>query len=462
MLMTYAGKQRLVRDDGSAHVPSAAAHAPPHDDLGKRLSRASVFALAVYVGGAGVTSLAQLMIAHMIGTTSYGTYAYAVGWATTLAALAALGFNVSLLRLVPAYRASGRNDLARGAVRFAVVTALSAAVLVAALGAMIALAEYRASEDELRITLLLAMASVPLITGCALGSALVRAFGGVIAALLPERVVRDGLLLVLVGLASLAGTHALDAPLVMGAALISSTVAGALALVTVLRMWPTEMRHAMLVGVHPQWLATIPPLTLIAVLDILIGRSGVMILGWTGNLSGAGIFALALNIALLVGLPRVAVTTMFSPVAADLHVRKARNELQHLFRRATILGAAGALLVGIPLLFTVGPLLHWFGNEFQNGTAVARILILGYMLAALFGPAQNLLTMTGNEWAAAGTLVLGAAVNILGCTMGMLLAGPIGVAIGVAAAQIIWNGAMAVSIHRRLAIVPHPFTRTPS
>lgn len=455
--MTTTGDQSLV--DEAAEIRPALVPASGREDLGRRLSRASLFALVVYVGGAGVTSLAQLLIAHLIGTTSYGTYAYAFGWATTLAAVAALGFNVALLRLVPAYRAQGSNDLARGVVLFAVRTALIAAVLVSAFGVTVALAEERVLAEELEKTLLLAMLAVPIVTGCALGSAIVRAFGGVISALMPERVVRDGLLLVLVCLMFLAGNEALDAPAVMAAALVSSGVAVVVILVTAIRMWPAEMRRVGWVRVQPQWLATIPPLTLIAVLDILVGRSGVMVLGWTGDLSGAGIFALALNVSLLVALPRVAVTTMFSPVAADLHIRQEMGKLQHLFRRATLLGAGGALLVGLPLLFSVGPLLHLLGGEYQDGTAVARILICGYMLAALFGPAQNLLTMTGNEWAAAGTLMLGAAANAIGCTLGVLLAGPIGVAIGVAAAQIIWNGAMAISIRRRLDIVPHPFTR---
>ena len=79
---------------------------------------------------------------------------------------------------------------------------------------------------------------------------------------------------------------------------------------------------------------------------------------------------------------------------------------------------------------------------------------MGYVFVALCGPQQNLLAMTGNEWAAATTMIAGAAANVIACAVGVEIYGPIGAAVGVALALAIWNVAMAVYIGKRLKMLP--------
>ncbi|TGQ03406.1 exopolysaccharide biosynthesis protein, partial [Mesorhizobium sp. M00.F.Ca.ET.217.01.1.1] len=95
---------------------------------------------------------------------------------------------------------------------------------------------------------------------------------------------------------------------------------------------------------------------------------------WTGHIRDAGIFALGLNVALLVGLSLVAVSTMFSPTAATLYARNDRRGLQELFSRAALLSSGAAIAMAIPLLLIVRPLLSWFGEDFGTGAPIARVL----------------------------------------------------------------------------------------
>ncbi|WP_258599317.1 hypothetical protein [Mesorhizobium sp. AR07] len=62
--------------------------------------------------------------------------------------------------------------------------------------------------------------------------------------------------------------------------------------------------------------------------------------------------------------------------------------------------------------------------------------------------------MTGNEWAAATTMIAGALANIVACGLGGALYGPVGAAVGVALALAIWNVGMAIYIGKRLKILP--------
>ncbi|WP_217578652.1 AAA family ATPase [Mesorhizobium sp. GbtcB19] len=422
-------------------------------DVGRRLLHASIFALLVYIGGAGLTSMAQLGIARVVGATSYGIYSYALACSTVLATLSTLGFNISLLRFVPEYRAAGRFDLARGVIIFALSWSISAAVLAGLAGAGL-VAFSGKLHPELQATMLLAMAAVPLMTAYALGATLVRAFGGVVSALLPERVARDGLLLVLVGGAAFSGWITLDASFAMMAVVASSAVTVMLVLLTAIKLRPTDLQSERASYSGHFWRSAIPPTMLITGLDALVSRTGVILLGWTGRVHEAGIFALSLNVALLVGLSSVAVSTMFSPTAADLHARGDHEGLQRLFSRATVLSFSGALALALALLVVTEPLLSWFGGDFAMGAPIARILIMGYLCNAVCGPQLNLLTMTKHEWAAATTMVGGSVVAVVACAAGIAVGGATGAAVGFTLALVVWNLAMATYIRKRLNILP--------
>ncbi len=86
------------------------------DGRGQPLGRASITALAVLAVGAGLTCMAQLVTARIIGPDSYGVYAYVLAWVTLLGYFSTLGFHVSLLRFVPAYQAKEQWALARGVI----------------------------------------------------------------------------------------------------------------------------------------------------------------------------------------------------------------------------------------------------------------------------------------------------------------------------------------------------------
>jgi O-antigen/teichoic acid export membrane protein len=80
----------------------------------KRVALGGATAFAIYVASAGVTACSQLLIARLIGADTYGVYTYVIAWMTILAYLSALGFDIALLRFLPAYQTKGAWSLARG------------------------------------------------------------------------------------------------------------------------------------------------------------------------------------------------------------------------------------------------------------------------------------------------------------------------------------------------------------
>src|SRR5258708_20042538 len=79
-----------------------------------RVARGGVTAFFVYGAGFGLTYCSQLVIARVVGVDTYGVYAYVFAWMVVLAYFSALGFDVGLLRFVPAYEAERQWPLLHG------------------------------------------------------------------------------------------------------------------------------------------------------------------------------------------------------------------------------------------------------------------------------------------------------------------------------------------------------------
>jgi O-antigen/teichoic acid export membrane protein len=297
--------------------------------------------------------------------------------------------------------------------------------------------------------MVIGMATIPLVTLYVLGSATVRALGGVILAIAPERLVRDGLMIVLIGLAGVLNTP-VDATTVLIALMVSSAATVSILELSLRKLWPPQLRSAVPAYTPGDWWHLALPVMIMVGVEVLMNRAGVILLGWNGDTHAAGIFALGLNLALFLVLPRLAVGTFFSPNVSKLYANRDKAGLQHLFARATVLSLVGTTVLALPLLLLTTPLLRLFGPEFGETVPIAQILVVGQILAAATGPQLNLLTMTGHEWPAAVGLAIGAAVNIFACVIGIALFGAIGAAVATAATNVIWNAAMVIYIYQRV------------
>jgi O-antigen/teichoic acid export membrane protein len=443
--------QRYIGDRRSTSSPLGTP--PVSGVVAGRLARSSTIAFGIHVAGAGLTYCSQMVLARVVGPVSYGIYAYILAWATILAYLSALGFEVSLLRLVPVYRARRDWALLRGVILYAEWRVTCTGFAIVLIGTTIVTLWDRGSPEQTN-AFLTGFVLVPVWALLWIRSSVVRALGGVFSALAPDRIIRDGLLLVFIGLASSLTHWTVDASFAVLATLVSSTVG--LGLVSVAA---TRRRPPATVDIRPEydrrtWRRAALPLVLLAVMDSALNRTGVVLLGWTGHIADAGIYALAFNITFMVALPRTAVNAMFAPLVADLFARNERDALQRLIAKTscwTLLGATG---MSLPLAIFAEPLLALFGPEFVAGASAMRILLVGQVIAGAAGSQLYLMTMTGHERAAAVLLILSTIANVTGSLLLINLLGLSGAAIGTTAAVIAWNGAMALFIRRSLRLVP--------
>lgn len=427
-----------------------------------RLASTSLVAFVIYLSGAGVTYGAQLMIARLVGSEGYGMYAYVFSWMTIFAYASALGFDISMLRFVPVYRAQGAWPLLRGVNQYAERRVALAGLGVVAFGVALILARPAALSQGLRMTFLAGIGLVPIWALLWVRCSTVRALGGVVAGLLPDRLVRDGMLVVLLGIASFVLRWRVDAPIAMLATVLSAALGLGLASVAAYRRWPDSARHVRAEYLAPRWRRTALPLVGIAIGEVVINRTGVVLLGWSGDTRAAGIYALAFNLAFVVALPRTAVNAWFAPTISALYALNDHAALQRLVSRTAGWTLIGAIGLAVPLGILAGPLLGWFGRDFAGGLETIRILLVGQVVAASAGSQMFVLTMTGHERAGALILVFVAMLNALLSALLIGSMGQTGAAIAATTALIAWNVGMAVFIRLRVGLAPGvwPVTRS--
>ena len=85
--------------------------------VGAVLVRGASAAFVVQVIGAGISLLAQIFIARVLGANSYGEYIYVITWLNILLLLGKIGFDQSTLRFVASYRGLEKWGLLRGFLR---------------------------------------------------------------------------------------------------------------------------------------------------------------------------------------------------------------------------------------------------------------------------------------------------------------------------------------------------------
>jgi O-antigen/teichoic acid export membrane protein len=411
-------------------------------------------AFSIYVLSAGVTASAQLLVARIVGAHTYGIYAYVIAWMTILAYFCALGFDIALLRFVSAYQTKGASSLARGVIQYAERRSLTAGVAVTLVGCLIVGIWPIPLSAELRNTFLVGLALIPMLALLWIRCSIVRAFGGVVPALIPDRVVRDGLLVMVVVVAGPLFGVRLQAQQMMFAFVAGSIIGLALASLAVRRLYPSSVKAAPPKYAPASWRRAAVPFMLIAGTEALLNRTGVVLLGWFGDTKDAGIYSLVFNIAFLVVLPRTAINTLFAPTISSLFAGNDRTTLQALVTKATLWTLGIAVLIALALAIMAKPLLSWFGEDFVAGVPALYALLIGQVIAAAFGSLLLIMTMTEHEWSAAALLILSAVFNILASVAFICWLGLTGAAIASSAALIIWHIAMAFFVFRYLRFLP--------
>lgn len=191
-----------------------------------------------------------------------------------------------------------------------------------------------------------------------------------------------------------------------------------------------------------------------SILDVVVRRSDVILLGFLVGPASAGIYFAAARIAELLALPGSAVNTVIAPRYARLWHLNDRSGLQRL---VTLSAHASfwPTFSGVLLMFWLGEwVLAWFGEEFRAGGEILTLLLLTRLVLASAGRLQALLNMAGLEritlWLQAGA----AALNLLLLLTLIPRYGAVGAALAHLLVWTTWVIAGSLITRQRLGVRP--------
>jgi len=166
------------------------------------------------------------------------------------------------------------------------------------------------------------------------------------------------------------------------------------------------------------------PIYLTVIGGYATGWITTLVVGGSGTEAEVGVYRVAMQYVMVLGLLPQAVELAMSPQVAALHATDRLHEIALTGRR--MIGLT-LLLGGIPavLLFVFAEYaLAVFGPEFVSGAFTLRLLVAGQMIIFLFGPAGSVMVMTGLERLSLLTAAIGSVVAIISS---MILIPPYGI-----------------------------------
>lgn len=427
------------------------------DALGRRLARGAVLAFIVNILSLLLALLTQAILARSLGVEGYGVFAYVMGWINLLVVPAMLGFRVSQLRYVASYRATEDWALMRGATTFADQVVIGTAIAGCLLALLVVWLLSDRLDPVLAQTFYVGLLLIPPLALMRTRSSTVRALGGVVAALAPDRLTRQVTLLIGVAALALLLPTALGPATAMLVALAAACLSLVLVSYSQSRMWPPAARTVTPAWRRREWLATSMPLLIFATIRVANDQASLLLLGWLGSTTEVGIYAVAARLGGFVAFPLIIINFVLSPTIAHLHTKDDQVALQRAVTTTAWWITIGTTMMALPLFAFPDLFLSVFGEAFVGGATVLRILLAGAVVNALTGPVGQLLTMTGLERQATMLMVLTAILTVALNVVLIPWLGMTGAAIAGALSGSVWNLAATVMVWRRRGILSGVF-----
>lgn len=416
--------------------------------LARRLAGA---AFLIRVAGAMLAFVSQIALARWLGSFEFGIYVYVWTWVLLICGMVDLGLGSAAQRLIPEYIEHRRFALLRGFLRGSLLLASSIAATVGIVAALIIYALSPHLDPSSVWPLYIACAVLPI---CGLGqvaSGVARSYGWVNLGLGPTYVLRQILLLALLGIAFVTG-------LPMNAATATLTAAAAWWTVT-LGQW-TVLDRRLTKAVEPgpkayavrSWLSISAPIFVVEAFFLLLTYADVLVLQIFRSPSEVGIYYAASKTMALVAFIYFSVAQTLAHKFAEYHVVGDRKRLAEFLAIAVRMTFWPSLAAIVALLAFGEPMLRMFGREFTSGYYLMFILAIGLLARASVGPAERVLNMLGERRSCAVIYGGAFAINIGLCFILIPHLGAAGAAIANAITLICESACLFLVAKNRLAL----------
>ena len=241
------------------------------NELQTQVIRGSTGSFFIYILFAIFSLAISISLARFLGADGYGAYANAIAWSNTLIPFATFGVTTLLVRDIAVFRTQNNWPLLKGLLKFSdrFVFILSIIVMLFFYG--IDLVLFSGPEKQLMFrAILIAVPLIPLWAFAYLRQSAIRGLENATRSLIPDMVVRPGLLLVIILMVFIFLPKFLNINTVMIISLCSSALALFLAAYWLKLALPLELNNVSAVFQIKSWIKTSFPLFVFGSMQIVL------------------------------------------------------------------------------------------------------------------------------------------------------------------------------------------------
>ena len=377
--------------------------------------RTALVAFAIRVASAFLAYLSQIIMARLLGTYDYGIYVVVWVWLLILGALTSLGFGTSVLRYIPEFIATERQDMLRGMLFGSRVFGVLASTLLALAGVAGAWAFGDFIGEHYLVPIYLAAICLPMMTLIEVQDGIARAYDWIDLALAPPYLVRPLMILVFLGGAAYFAEASVTTAMIASILATWATAVGQLVLL--------ERRLGSKVPAGPRTITAMPwimaslPMFLIEGFFVLLTNTDVIVAGWYLPPEDIAVYFAVVKTLALVHFVYFAVRAASAHKFSQYHAAGDRARLEDFIQDSVRWTFWPSFAVSVAMLLGGRLFLMLFGPEFVDGYPLVFVLVLGVLARASVGPAEALLTMSGQQRLCATiyamTFALNFALNVL-------------------------------------------------
>jgi O-antigen/teichoic acid export membrane protein len=419
------------------------------DSDGSLARRLAGTAFLIRVGSAVLAYASQVLFARWMGPSEFGIYVYVWTWVLLIGGTVDLGLASSTQRFIPQYTERGQFALLRGFLLGGRWLAFGVAAAIALVGVASVYLLRPWLDSGVVLPLYLSALAMPVYALMHMQEGIARSYNWVNLANLPPYVIRQIVLILLMGSAYWLGR---------GTDAVSATIMAVMScwIVTAGQGFVLNRRLSRIVAAGVKtydlkyWLSIALPILLIESFYLLLSYCDVIILKQFASPHDVAVYYAAAKTLALVAFVYYAVAQTAAHKFAEFHVNGDRERLADFLAhiiRLTFWPSFGATVLviafGIPLLWL-------FGRDFTEGYYLMFILAVGLLARASVGPVERLLVMLDQQFICATIYAAAFAINALLCLVLIPHLGMTGAAIGTATALTAESVLLFVVTRRRL------------
>ena len=403
----------------------------------------------VRVGSAFISLVSQVLLARWMGSFDFGIYIYAWTWVLMIGALSDMGLSSAARRFIPEYTELKHFDLLRGFLSGSRWLASTIALTIGLVGiGVVTLASPWLGDYEI-IPLYLACATIPIYGLVQVQAGIAQSYDWPNLAFMPFYIVRQFVIVVLIGAAYLIGapTHAVSAMLIALVASWGVTLGQMVALDRGLRkkVPPGAKRYEV-----RAWLGTSLPIFVVEGFYLLLSYVDILTLEHFRSPNEVAVYYAAARLLAIVAFVYFAIAGATTHKFSEYFVAGDSKRLASFFAE-TVRWTFWPSLFACALILAFGiPLRELFGAGFVSGYDVMFILAAGMLARAAVGPAERLLNMLGERKPCALTYAGAFAVNLILCIVLIPRFGIEGAAAATATAIVCESVSLYIFAKRRL------------